>query len=167
MEDKSLSLSPSSHKDFPELTWLTHMADFLDDRFRIPGTNIRFGLDALLGLIPYLGDVLTFFISGFLVVVMARRGASGRLVIRMIGNIFLDGAIGTIPFLGDLFDFRYRANKKNVRLLKEHYADGRHQGSAWPVILLVLFLIMFLVALSVVVIWRMFLFFGNFLLENG
>lgn len=159
--------TPGAPEAFPEQVWLEQMARFLDDRFRIPGTQIRFGVDALLGLIPYLGDVLTFFISGFLVVVMARRGTSGRLVVRMMGNIFLDGAIGTIPFLGDLFDFRYRANKKNVRLLKEHYADGRHEGSAWPVILLVLLLMVFLVALSVVVIWRMFLFFGTFLAGNG
>lgn len=150
-------------EDIPEMTWLTHMADILDDRFRIPGTNIRFGLDAVVGLIPYLGDLVTFFISGFLVVVMARRGASGRLVIHMMGNIFLDGAIGTIPFLGDLFDFRYRANKKNVRLLREHYSEGRHRGSALPVILLVFFLMLLLVALSVVVIWRLFVFFGTLL----
>jgi len=160
-EDSSSPNLEEEQKELSELIWLANLADFLDDRFRIPGTKIRFGLDALLGLVPYLGDVVTFFISGFLVVVIARRGASGRLVMRMMGNIFVDGAVGTIPFLGDLFDLRYRANKKNVRLLQEHYAEGRHRGSAWPVILLVLFLILFLIALSVVVIWRIFLFFGT------
>ena len=130
------------------------MAEFLDDRFRIPGTQIRFGLDALVGLVPYVGDVITFLVSGFLIVVMARRGASGRLLILMLGNLFVDGTLGTIPVLGDLFDWRYRANKKNVRLLLAHYGEGRHRGSAWPVIGLVILVLAGLLILSFWVVGR-------------
>lgn len=136
------------------LQWLDGLSQFLDNRFRIPGTQIRFGADALIGLVPYVGDVLSFLISGVLVFVMARRGASGMVVVKMVGNIFVDGAIGTIPLLGDIFDFRYRANMRNIRLLKAHYAEGKHEGSAWWVVFLVLGLLLSLVGLSFWVIWQ-------------
>jgi len=141
-------------EDYPELAWLDNVAEFLDDRFRIPGTQFRFGLDALLGLVPYVGDVITFVISGFLITVMAKRGASGRLLILMLGNLFIDSAFGTIPLIGDLFDWRYRANKKNVRLLLAHYEEGRHRGSAWPVIGLIIFALLGLLILSFWVVGR-------------
>jgi len=140
--------------DHPELAWLDKVASFLDDRFRIPGTQIRFGFDALVGLVPYIGDVFTFILSGYLIVVMAKRGASGRLLILMLGNLFVDGAVGTIPVLGDLFDWRYRANKKNVRLLLAHYEEGRHRGSAWPVIGLIILALFGLLILSFWVVGR-------------
>lgn len=138
----------------PELKWLDGFADLLDNRFVIPFTNFRFGVDALIGLVPYAGDVLSFIVSGFLVVIMVRHGASGMLVVKMLSNILLDGMIGTVPFLGDLFDFRYKANMRNVSLLKQHYEQGLHQGSAWWVVLLIIGLVIALIALSVFVIWK-------------
>lgn len=142
-------------EDAPEaLVGLSKVAEFMDNRFRIPGTNIRFGLDSILGLVPYVGDVVPFLISGYLVLIMAKKGASGMLVFKMLGNIFADGLLGTVPLLGDLFDFRFRANIKNVNLLLEHYEEDRHQGSAWWVILLIVLFILFLAGLSVYVAWR-------------
>lgn len=140
--------------DCPELARLDRVAEFLDDRFRIPGTQIRFGFDALVGLVPYIGDLITFIVSGYLIMVMAKRGASGRLLILMLGNLFVDGAVGTIPVLGDIFDWRYRANKKNVRLLLTHYEEGRHRGSAWPVIGLIILALFGLLVLSFWVVGR-------------
>lgn len=137
-----------------DLMGLAQLAELMDNRFRIPGTQWRFGFDAILGLFPYLGDVLPFLISGYLVLVMSRKGASGMLVVKMIGNILIDGVLGTIPLLGDIFDFRYRANIKNVNLLLEYYEEDQHQGSAWWVIILLILVILGLVALSVYVIWR-------------
>ena len=137
-----------------ELAWIDSAARFLDNRFRIPGTNIRFGIDFLIGLIPYIGDVVGFSISGLLVIVMARKGASGMALVKMVGNIWVDGAIGAIPILGDLFDLRYRANLRNLQLLKEHYAEGKHQGSAWPALILLLLLLFILIGLSVWLIWK-------------
>lgn len=122
----------------PNIKWLDAIAEFLDNRFRIPFTNIRFGVDALIGLIPYAGDVLSFAVSGVLVLYMARHGGSGMLAVKMVGNILLDGIVGTVPLLGDLFDLRYRANLRNVHLLKQHYEQGLHKGSAWWVLFLIL-----------------------------
>lgn len=133
---------------------LDQVAQLLDNRFRIPGTNFRFGVDSVLGLVPYAGDVITFLISGALIVIMGRYGASTKLALKMIGNIWVDGVIGTIPLLGDLFDFRYKANLKNVQLLKEHYQEGKHGGSAWGVLFLILILLFLLVLLSIVVMWK-------------
>lgn len=152
--DQRQALASKIETEAPALKGLNQMADFLDNRFRIPGTQIRFGVDALLGLFPYVGDVATFLISGYLVAVMARKGASGMLILKMLWNIFLDGAIGTIPFLGDLFDFRHKANTKNVNLMLEHYEEGRHGGSAWWVLIMILLILIVLIVLSVYVVGR-------------
>jgi hypothetical protein len=140
--------------DEPPFPWLDRAADFLDSRYRIPGTNIRFGVDFLIGLVPYAGDVVSFLLSGVLVIAMARQGASGKVVAKMLGNILLDATVGTIPILGDLFDLGYKANLRNLRLLQEHYEEGKHQGSAWGIALAVgLALVLLLVALLYLLWW--------------
>lgn len=143
-----------SKKAPKELEGLATLAEVLDNRYRIPGTNIRFGIDAIIGLLPYIGDVLTFTISAYLLFLIARKGASGMLVIKMLGNILFDGVVGTVPFVGDLLDFRIRANTRNVNLMLEHYEEGQHQGSAWPVMIMLLLLVILLIALSAYVVWR-------------
>lgn len=110
----------------------------MDSRFRIPGTEIRFGLDGLIGLIPGVGDFSTFVVSGYLVLLMARNGASGYVLARMIFNIVLDAALGAIPFVGDLFDFAFKANVANVKLMQRYYQQGRYRGSAWKLVIPVL-----------------------------
>lgn len=120
-----------------EFKYLDHLSDLLDSRFRLPGTNIRFGLDALVGLVPGAGDLVTFAFSGLLVISMVRHGASGKVVVKMLGNILLDTLVGSIPLLGDLFDLQFKANRRNYQLLKEHYEAGQHRGSALPTILVV------------------------------
>ncbi len=124
-------------QEIPEIEWIDNAADLLDTKFRIPGTQIRFGADFIIGLIPYAGDVLSFMISGILVLAMARHGVSGRVVLLMLWNIFLDTIVGTIPIFGDIFDLTYRANWRNVQLLRAHYYEGKHKGSAWKIILFV------------------------------
>jgi len=126
-----LTPTPSKLKNLDALT------DLMDSRFRIPGTDIRFGLDFLIGLVPYGGDLLSFVFSGGLVVTMAKNGASGIVLIKMLWNIFLDTTVGSIPIIGDLFDLSYKANRRNFELLKEHYDEGKHTGSALPAIILV------------------------------
>lgn len=145
------SPSPTPYED---LKWLDTVSDLLDTRYRIPGTNIRFGADFLLGLIPGAGDALTFGISGLLVLVMARKGASGMVLFKMIGNIVLDVIVGAVPILGDLFDLGYKANRRNLHLMEEHYKEGKHQGSAWGPVLLVALVLLGLFVLSIFVIWR-------------
>jgi hypothetical protein len=129
----------------PELQWLERATRLMDNRFRIPGTNLRFGVDFVIGLVPYAGDVISLMLSGMLVIIMARNGASGILVARMLGNLALDTVVGAIPLLGDLFDLGFKANTRNLRLLREHYEEGRHRGSAWPVVLGVLFFVILLI----------------------
>lgn len=111
------------------------LAKVMDNQFKIPGTNFRFGLDAIIGLIPGAGDLATFGISGYMVFIMARNGASGFVLARMILNVLIDTIVGAIPLLGDIFDFGFKSNTRNMRLMREHYLEGRHQGSALKVIL--------------------------------
>ena len=124
------------------------LARLMDSQFRLPGTNFRFGLDGILGLIPGAGDLSTFAVSGYMIWVMAHNGASGYVMARMILNVLLDALIGSIPVLGDLFDFAFRANTRNMQLMRQHYREGRHRGSAWKVIVPVLIaLLLVIVAL--------------------
>ncbi len=146
-------LNLESKKD--KLQTLARLSDLLDNKFRIPGTQIRFGFDFLIGLIPYAGDIITFSFSGMLIMAMVKHGASGMLVLKMIWNILIDMIFGAIPFFGDLFDLHFKANRRNYNLLKEHYVEGAHQGSAWPVILIIIIMIFFLMVASVYVFWKL------------
>jgi hypothetical protein len=109
----------------------------MDSKFLIPGTNIRFGIDPLMSLFPIVGDFATYVVSGMLIYTMYSEGASGKVVIKMIINSTLDAIIGTIPLVGTVFDIFYRANDRNVRLLKEHYFEGKHQGSGKGLLLVI------------------------------
>ena len=132
-----------------ELKSVELMARLMDSRFKIPGTRFRFGLDPLIGLIPGLGDFTGFLISGYMMLICARNGASGFVLARMTFNIFIDALIGAIPLIGDLFDFAYKANDRNLKLMQQHYIEGRHKGGAWKVvvpILIVLFIVIAVLA---------------------
>ncbi len=128
------------------LQHLNYLAKLMDAQFRIPGTNFRFGLDAIIGLIPGAGDLSTFAISGYMLMVMARNGASGYVLARMILNILVDTLFGMIPLIGDVFDAAYKSNMRNMRLMQQYYQKGRHRGSAWKVIIPVLFIVFLIIA---------------------
>lgn len=96
------------------------LAALLDSRWRIPGTSIRFGLDALVGMVPVLGDAATAIVSAYIVVRARNLGAGKGLVARMVGNVLLDTAVGSIPILGSIFDVYFKANNRNIRLLRRH-----------------------------------------------
>jgi hypothetical protein len=87
----------------------------------IPGTNIRFGADALIGLVPGVGDLVTAGVASLIILEARRMGAPTHVVARMIGNVALDGLVGVIPVVGDLFDVAFRANLRNMRLLRKHF----------------------------------------------
>src|SRR4051794_38328516 len=129
----------------PQLRHLETLAKLMDNQFRIPGTNFRFGLDAIIGLIPGAGDLTTFGISGFMLFIMAQNGASGAVLAKMILNVLIDTIVGSIPLLGDAFDFGFKSNTKNIKLMKEHYLEGRHKGGAWKVVLpvMLIFIVLF------------------------
>jgi hypothetical protein len=107
---------------------LDNLALYLDGLFRIPGTGWRFGLDALIGLIPNVGDTLTSFASFYILVAGVRYGVPKITLLRMAFNIGLDYVVGTIPFIGDAFDFIWKANKQNMDLIRTR-ATGRDVGT--------------------------------------
>ena len=112
---------------------LRDLARVLDEAIRIPGTNIRIGLDAILGLIPGGGDVAGGLFSAIIMLQAARMGAPTAVLARMLGNVVIDTAIGSIPLIGDVFDFAWRSNSKNVRLLeswRERPAGTRRASKA-------------------------------------
>ena len=114
----------------PEFQFIDSISSLLDNKFRIPYTNIHFGLDFLIGLIPTAGDWLSFGISSSLVFSMVRRGIGIGMLLKMMGNITLDALVGSIPILGDLFDLHFKANRRNVNLLKQYYAENPNPPAA-------------------------------------
>jgi hypothetical protein len=137
------------------IQWIDHVADLLDNRFRIPWTNIRFGIDFIIGLIPFIGDLLSFGISGLLLLSMVRYGASGKVIFLMVWNILLDTLIGGIPVLGDIFDLKYKANRRNFELFRDYLNEGKHQGSAWKWMLFLFLALIALVGLLIYGLWVM------------
>lgn len=118
-----------SERRNPSLQNFERIAKLMDSRFSIPGTGIRFGLDPLLSLMPVAGDLVTLVVSSMLIYTMHQHGASRNVVIKMMLNAGLDTVIGAIPLVGTIFDVFFRANERNVKLLREHYYEGKHQGS--------------------------------------
>ena len=143
--------------DTADFKWIDRLSSFLDSKYKIPGTNIRFGIDPILGLIPGLGDVTSFTFSSFLILIMAQKGASGKVVALMVINAAIDAIFGSIPILGTFFDVFYKANNRNVRLLKKHYQEGKYQGSGKGVVTVTLVV---LVILFVGLIFLLFKFLG-------
>ncbi|MGB6907770.1 MAG: DUF4112 domain-containing protein [Methyloceanibacter sp.] len=104
------------------------IARLMDDRFAVPGTKLRFGLDSLIGIFPGLGDVVTSAISLFIVHHAWQAGASKLTLARMLGNVGIDFVVGAVPLVGDLFDFVFKANRKNMRLLEAHLTKQDAKG---------------------------------------
>jgi hypothetical protein len=100
------------------LARLDALAKLLDVAFILPGTNIRYGIDGIIGLIPVIGDIITTAISLWLVREARALGAPWHVTARMLGNVALDGVVGMVPLAGDAFDVMFRANVRNVRLLR-------------------------------------------------
>lgn len=100
------------------LARLEAIAKLLDVAFILPGTNIRYGIDGLIGLIPVVGDIITTAISLWLVREARALGAPWHITARMLANVAVDGVVGIVPLAGDAFDVMFRANVRNVRLLR-------------------------------------------------
>jgi hypothetical protein len=109
------------------LARLEALAKLLDVAFVLPGTNIRYGIDGLIGLIPVVGDLITTAISLWLVREARALGAPWHITARMLANVALDGVVGMVPLAGDAFDVMFRANVRNVRLLKRWMDRQRRQ----------------------------------------
>lgn len=111
---------PASHR--MRLNRLRALSRLLDERFRLPGTRYRVGLDGLIGLIPGVGDTVGSLLSAYILYEAIKLGVPRRVLLRMAANIGLDTIVGLVPVVGDIFDIAWKANKKNMRLLNDYFA---------------------------------------------
>ena len=98
---------------------LDTIATILDTAFFIPGINVRFGVDSLIGIVPAIGDAVTTAMSLWLVHEAYHIGAPRRIIVRMLRNVVIDGWIGAVPIVGDVFDVMWRANRRNMHILRD------------------------------------------------
>jgi len=101
---------------------LDMLATAFDTAFILPGTNVRFGVESLLRLVPGIGDALASMLSCYLLYEARRLGVPRTLFARMLANVMLEGLIGLVPIAGDAFDVFFRANRRNIALLRRHFA---------------------------------------------
>jgi hypothetical protein len=125
---------------------LKRLAWLLDSSIPIPGTRLSIGLDALVGLVPFLGDLVGVLASSWILIEAARLGAGTSVLARMALNIALEGVVGTIPLAGDLFDAAWKANQRNVRLLDEWLERPAHAERASGLVVLVVVVTLIAVA---------------------
>ncbi|MBS0272926.1 MAG: DUF4112 domain-containing protein, partial [Proteobacteria bacterium] len=107
----------SADEQLAQLEWL---ADLLDSRFILPGTDIRFGLDGVIGLVPVVGDIISALISFYLISRASELGLSPWVKTRMVWNVALDTVVGAIPILGDAFDVSFKSNRRNIALARRY-----------------------------------------------
>lgn len=122
---RHIEILPPTSRDGDALSQLEWLADLMDSRFEIPGTKIRVGLDAILGLVPGIGDGISAVISAFIFQRLRQHDLPWHVQARMVGNILLDFAMGAVPLVGDLLDLGFKANRANIALAKKHAAKSR------------------------------------------
>ena len=128
----SFKITPGGFEE--SMTRLEAVGRLMDGAFVLPGTNIRLGLDAVIGLVPVAGDVISGLVSSYLIWEARQLGAPRWLIARMMANTLLDTTIGAIPLVGDAFDLMFRANMKNMALLRRHMEKRGLTHTAGPII---------------------------------
>tara|TARA_B110000014_G_C19712923_1_gene372833 strand:+ start:120 stop:479 length:360 start_codon:yes stop_codon:yes gene_type:complete len=108
-----------------KLVRLRQLSKNLDESFTIPGTNIKFGMDALLGLVPGGGDLVSGIFSLYMLRAAIKMKLPKRAIFSMLVNILLDTTIGIIPVAGDIFDIFWKSNKRNLKIIEKHLANKR------------------------------------------
>jgi hypothetical protein len=138
---------------------LSRLAWLLDSSIPVPGTRFRFGIDAVLGLLPGLGDVLGVLLSSYIVREAARLGAPPSVLVRMAFNVAVEGIVGLVPFAGDVFDAVWKANQRNYALLDAHldHPERTAKSSRIFVAILIAALVAFIVltAAATIIIVRL------------
>jgi hypothetical protein len=125
--------------DARTLAALRKWSVLLDSAFRVPGTNLTFGLDPILGLIPGIGDLTTPFFAALLLMHAVRLRIPRVVLVRMLMNAGIDFGIGIVPVVGDLFDFAWKANVRNLALLERHAHPGSKAGAGdWAFVVVLL-----------------------------
>jgi hypothetical protein len=119
--------------DNASLAQVRRLSQLLDNSIPLPG-GMRVGWDAVIGLVPGVGDTVGMLLSSYIVVQALRLGAPAPVLVRMLGNVALEALVGAVPLLGDVFDAAFKANVRNVRLLEQHVGAPmatRRASSAW------------------------------------
>jgi hypothetical protein len=145
-----------------ELERLRAIARLFDQAFGIPGTRWRFGIDALFGLVPGLGDVIGALVAVYALHVARTLRAPGTIQLHMLSNIALDALVGTVPLIGDVFDFVFKAQTRNLALLDDWMAkpDPTVRRSRRGLLLLPLAVLTVFIGLTVLGIWMLYLLFS-------
>ena len=128
--------------------WLEKLAWLMDRSIKIGPWSI--GLDGILGLIPGFGDATGGLISSVIVVAAIQAGVSRATILRMMANVAIDSLLGLVPFVGDIFDFAFKANSKNVDILKEALRGERRVTRDWGFLALILLVLLLLISLPLV-----------------
>ena len=123
---------PSLHADHQRrLTRISRVARLMDTAIRIPGTGIRFGGDSVLGLIPGVGDAAGSLVGIYILNEARRLGVPKHKLVKMAGNLGVDFAVGAVPLLGDVFDVFYKAHRRNLDIVLDHFGEaGTAYGEA-------------------------------------
>ena len=130
---------------------LRALAVLLDEAFRIPGTQFRFGIDGIIGLVPGFGDVLAGILSLVIPIAAWIRGVPYIALLRMVVNLGVGVLIGSIPLLGDAFDIAWKANRRNYHLLQRHLGEPRrHTWRDWMFLGTIALLLMVIFAIPIV-----------------
>jgi hypothetical protein len=119
-------LPPENEADRQARERLNFLAWLLDSSIPIPGTRLTIGLDALIGLLPFIGDLIGVALSSYILAEANRMGVGRAILMRMAFNVAIEGVVGIVPLFGDAFDAAWKANQKNVRLLNE-WAEQPHR----------------------------------------
>ena len=132
-----------------DLVALRRFAFLMDEAFVLPGTRIRVGIDAILGLIPGIGDIIGAALSTWIIAGALRHRVPPLVIARMVFNVAVDLIFGSIPVAGDLFDFMYEENMMNMRLLEKHRDRRRPPRSPGQIALVLGAIVMFLLTLAI------------------
>ena len=142
-------------RQLPSNEHLDYIAALLDDMWRIPGTKVRFGLDALIGWIPGIGDAMAGIASFVIVFASWRRGVPSITLVRMVANILLETTLGAIPVAGDIFHIVWKSNRRNYRLLiREREQPGSSKARDWMFLAIIVFTAIAAVGIPIgILIW--------------
>ena len=125
-----------------KLIRLKRLSERLDDTFTIPGTKYKIGIEALIGAVPIIGDLIGGILASYIMYSGMKMGAPPRIIARMAVNIAIDFAIGSIPIIGDLFDLVWKANRKNVELIEDATLDDKEEQKLNYLIITALILVL-------------------------
>lgn len=140
------------------LKTIAFLSGWMDTKFRIPGTQIKFGIDALMSLIPGIGDVASTGISMGIFALILKKGVPFGAALKMMFNIILDSIFSSVPFLGTIADVGFKANTRNLKLLEEHLEnnpEGEYAYGIWMVFALTLVILGLIFFFLLAAIWKL------------